>query len=142
MEQEDLIEDFFKEVRSKYPDSVSIKGYLQKKHGTAFFADRTNVRKIIQPLLTYGLLTRIKATPDYVVCTENGAAEYSYKDYINDKSSEAIKEKEIAQLTHQKLKFDTANSKRIYGTYWITFALSVAGFVISIILLIFKLLGK
>jgi hypothetical protein len=48
-------------------------------------------------------------------------------------------QKEIKQLTTKKLTYDANNAKRIYQTYWLTFALAMASFVISIILLILKL---
>ena len=142
MDQEELIEDFFKEVRSKYPDSVSIKGYIVKKHGLDFFTKRANVRNIIQPLLADEIIKKIPAAPEYVICTEAGAKINSYRDYINNQSAEVMRQREIAKLTRKKLKYDAANAKRIYHTYWWTFGFAIVGLVISVVLLIFKLIGK
>lgn len=42
-------------------------------------------------------------------------------------------------LTSKKLEYDVKNAERIYKTYWWTFVLAIAGFAISLTLLILKL---
>ncbi|HYJ64519.1 MAG TPA: hypothetical protein VEV62_12300 [Parafilimonas sp.] len=56
----------------------------------------------------------------------------SYYNYLRD-------EMEKERLGFEKLKIDTKNAKRIFKTYWWTFGFAVAGFLISLVLLILKL---
>lgn len=48
---------------------------------------------------------------------------------------------EIKQNTRKKLALDVINSQRMKNTYWVTFGLAIASFVISTILLILKIKG-
>ena len=52
------------------------------------------------------------------------------------------REAEEKELQFQKLKYDVKNAKRIFKTYWVTFGIAVAGLLISLVLLIFRLVGK
>ena len=54
-------------------------------------------------------------------------------------ANKETEEKEIAQLNKDKIKIDIKNAKRIYKTYWLTFAIALGGLVLSIILLILKI---
>ena len=50
-----------------------------------------------------------------------------------------LREKEIADLNYKKLQYDFRNAKRVYKSYWWTFGIAVAAFLISLVLLIIKL---
>jgi phage anti-repressor protein len=65
---------------------------------------------------------------------------YSY--YLKLSVEKEIKIKEKEDLDNQKLKIDLENAKRIFKTYWWTFGIAVAAFLISLSLLIFKIIEK
>lgn len=62
--------------------------------------------------------------------TENGKSVYFTESKRRNRESE---EKEI---TFKKLKYDMKISKFTYYTYWVAFALSVAAFIMSLLLLL------
>jgi hypothetical protein len=79
------------------------------------------------------------------VFIENVPKEYQNNPYGYHKKLENIegaKKREADQLNLEKLRYDARNSKRIFKTYWYTFAFAVAGLLVSLILLILKLSGK
>jgi hypothetical protein len=51
-------------------------------------------------------------------------------------------ESEKERLNLEKLKYDVRNTKRIYKTYWLTFGVSIAGFLLALGKIIFDLLSK
>lgn len=51
---------------------------------------------------------------------------------FDSKKEEIIKQQEKEELEIQKLKYDVKNAKRIYKTYWITFAFALIALLISI----------
>lgn len=44
-------------------------------------------------------------------------------------------EKEKKELEREKLKYDVKNARRIFKTYWWTFAIAIGGFIIAVIAL-------
>lgn len=50
------------------------------------------------------------------------------------------RDKEIDNMNYEKLGLDVKNARRVYDTYWITFYLAIAAFIISVLLLVLKLL--
>jgi hypothetical protein len=63
-------------------------------------------------------------------------------DPIVPQTHEATEQKGLYALAPIPLNYDAKNSNRIYQTYWVTFALAIAAFIISAILLFMKLTGK
>jgi hypothetical protein len=63
-----------------------------------------------------------------------------YGRYLEKRANQTDRQNEIDDLTYKKLRYDTTNSERIFKTYWLTFGLSIAAFVISLILLALKLI--
>jgi hypothetical protein len=63
-----------------------------------------------------------------------------YEKYLEKRLSQSDRQNEIDDLTYKKLRYDTANSKRMFTTYWWTFGFSIAALVISLVLLVLKLI--
>jgi hypothetical protein len=113
------------------------------------FLDKTSIR-LHDALTTYykdqrvnkpridDLIGLINSTKKYIV--EKGEV---YGNLLIRKNPDYIepteRDKEISELTYKKLNLDVKNAKRVYDTYWITFCIAVAAFVISCILLVLKL---
>lgn len=51
-------------------------------------------------------------------------------------------EEEKERLNIEKLRYDVKNSKRIYKTYWWTFAISIVGFLLALSKIILDLVNK
>lgn len=58
---------------------------------------------------------------------------------LTDYELKKKRESEVSDLNYKKLKYDAKISERVYNTYWWTFSLAVAAFLISLFLLILKL---
>jgi|ERR1035437_2488747 hypothetical protein len=68
-------------------------------------------------------------------------SEDASKLFMNEKAKKE-KQFEKDRLANDKLKVDLKNAKRISKTYWLTFGIAVAAFLISLVLLIIKLKGQ
>ena len=62
--------------------------------------------------------------------------------YIQQLSDKAAKEAERQKLNDEKLNFDVKNSKRIFKTYWWTFAFALVSFVYVLIQILLKIFEK
>ncbi len=62
----------------------------------------------------------------------------SVKELVNKEAQEQEKK----YLEFEKLKYDVKNSKRIFETYWWTFRLAVAGFLLALGKIIFDFLKR
>ena len=68
---------------------------------------------------------------------KNAGGHFAYLKKIEYKDTA---EKERQELNDEKLKYDIKNSKRIFKTYWWTFGIAIAGFIIALGLGILKLI--
>lgn len=132
-------------LNSMYPNPVHMKEYFR----TLFPSNESNQHdmrlSITETLLADELvdLSDDKKSKVFLVINKKGQEvlrEGGYEKYIEKRASQTDRQNEIENLTYKKLKYDTANSARIFKTYWWTFGLSVAAFVISTLLLILKLI--
>lgn len=133
-------------LNEKYPNSFNIKEYI----GSLFSASDDSQHDIRREITDIFLLEGIaeyatdRNNPTELKITFKGrdiAKNGDYNAYLEKKGQESINQKEIEDLTITKLKYDVANSKRIFKTYWFTFGMAVLGFAISLILLFLRLKG-
>ena len=59
--------------------------------------------------------------------------------YLQKLDEKAVADAERQKLNDEKLKYDIKNAKRIFKTYWWTFAISIAAFLLSLFNLIYNL---
>jgi hypothetical protein len=102
-------------------------------------------RNITDTLLTDDLvdLAGDKQSKVFLVINRKGrdvVKDGGYEKYLEKRLSQSDRQNEIDDLTYKKLRYDTANSKRMFKTYWLTFGISIAAFVISLVLLVLKLI--
>ena len=129
---------------SKYPNGVHMKEYFRN----LFDNDQSQHdirRAVTDTLLTDELvdLAGDKASKVFLVINKKGRdviRDGGYEKYLEKRTSQTDRQNEIDDLTYKKLRYDTANSKRIFTTYWWTFGISIAAFVISMVLLVLKLI--
>ncbi len=87
----------------------------------------------------------INVDTDYTFCsiTDKGIEIFENGGWLKHIELEKQKEKiesDRQQMSDQKLKYDVKNARRIFKTYWWTFGVSIAAFIISVMLGIIKLL--
>jgi len=84
-----------------------------------------------------------KASRVFLVINKKGrdvVKDGGYEKYLEKRATQTDRQNEVDDLTYKKLRYDVANSRRIFKTYWLTFGFAVAGLVISLVLLVLKLI--
>jgi hypothetical protein len=121
-------------------------GRIQRSDGYSVVEKGNNrLHNALQQLLADGAIKEYPAYSKYYDLLQLGRKILSlggYIKYLETLSQKEIEQIEIASLTKQKLNIDLKNAQRVYKTYWWTFGIALAGFIISLILLLFKFFGK
>lgn len=100
------------------------------------FWDDTMERNLVVPYLIATVNTHVNT--GRLIKTIIGQKEY-YKisqkglDYLEANREGVRRDKESEELTLTKLRYDVKNSKRIYSTYWFTFAAAIIGLIVACI---------
>lgn len=132
-------------LNDKYPNVVHMKEYFRTLFQQNDDSQHDIRRAVTDTLLTDELvdLGGDKQSKVFLVINKKGrdvVKDGGYEKYLEKRSTQTDRQNEIDDLTYKKLKYDTANSERIYTTYWWTFRISIAAFVISLVLLALKLI--
>mgnify|MGYP003990548607 FL=1 len=65
-------------------------------------------------------------------------AQGGFTKIFDEKYAEVAQQNEIKELELEKLKYEIKNAKRIFKTYWLTFGIAIAGFLLAIASFIFR----
>ena len=101
----------------------------------AVIVDGDPVRRALTQLVVDGHMIEILQNSGKYYLTSKGRSFILRGGYAQQLRDETI----MRKLADEKLKIDLLNAKRIKRTYWITFTLSILGFVIATTLAVLKL---
>ena len=96
-----------------------------------------NVLKNLQYIVSAGDSNNFKLLTEIGRKVKSAGGHFAYLKNIADKE---FAETERQKLSDEKLKYDVKNAKRIFKTYWWTFGIAIAGFAISLVLAILKVI--
>lgn len=107
------------------------------KHNQTKIHETLNVLKNLRYIEAVGDNGSWKLLTEIGRKVKSSGGHFSYLKNIEDK---VIAETERQKLNDEKLKYDVKNAKRIFKTYWWTFGIAIAGFAISLVLAILKVI--
>jgi hypothetical protein len=129
-----------------YPNGVHIKNLVADKY--PIDPRNHSFRRIVaEKLMEYKLAEPAGDQNDHSLLklTRLGNETFSkmtLAEYEEKIKKDQEKKKTYDELSLEKLSIDLKNAKRVYQTYWWTFGIAVAGFIISIVLLILRFADK
>lgn len=131
-------------LNDKYPNVVHMKEYFRTLFQQNDDSQHDIRRAVTDTLLNDELveLAGDKSSKVFLVINKKGRdviRDGGYEKYLEKRASQTDRQNEIDDLTYKKLRYDTANSERMFKTYWWTFGFSVFALAISLVLLALKL---
>lgn len=130
-----------------FPSGTFIKSIVANEFPDEYDKSHKLRRIIVDKLLKYELAEPAADPTNFSVLRltlfgNETLSKMTLEEYETNKKRQDEKKAQFDQLSHEKLLIDLKNAKRVYKTYWLTFAIALSGLIISVVLLILRITNK